>query len=65
MALELDNVEILKLRYVMQYQRLLTTYLRNRPKNLDLLLLRKVAVDHGTIRLVEPIDGTCYSLEKL
>ena len=64
-ALELHNVETLKLRYVIQYQRSLTTYLRNRPKNLDPLLLRKGAVDHAIIRSVEPINGTCYSLEKL
>ena len=42
---ELHNVETLKLRYVIQYQRSLTTYLRNRPENLDHLLLRKGAVD--------------------
>ena len=64
-VLELHNVETLKLRYVIQYQRSLTTYLRNRPKNLDPLLLRKGAVDHAIIRSVEPINGTCYSLEKL
>ena len=64
-VLELHNVETLKLGYVIQYQRSLTTYLRNRPENLDHLLLRKGAVDHAIIRSVEPINGICYSLEKL
>ena len=63
--LELHNVQTLKLGYVIQYQRSLTTYLRNRPENLDHLLLRKGAVDHAIIRSVEPINEICYSLEKL
>ena len=65
MVLELHNVETLKLRYVIQYQRSLTTDLRNRPKNLDHLLLRKGTDDHAIIRSVEPINRTFHSLEKL
>ena len=40
----------LKLRYVVEYQRSLPTYLRNRPKNIDHLLMRKGAVDHAMVR---------------
>ena len=61
-VLELHNVITLKLRYVVQYQRSLTTYLRDRPKKKkDYLLMRKGTVAHAMVRLVEPINGTCYS----
>ena len=65
MVLELHKLETLKLRYVIQYQRSITTYLGNRSKNLDHLLLGKGGVDHAIIRSVEPINGTFYYLEKL
>ena len=64
-ALEFHNAETLKLRYMIQYQRSLTMYLRSGPKNLDPLLLRKGVVGHAIIRSMEPINGTYYSLEKL
>ena len=46
-----------------KYQRSLPTYLRNRPKNIDHLLMRKGAVVHAMIRSVKPINRTCYSVK--
>ena len=50
---------------MVQYQRSLTKNLRNWPKNIDHSLMRKSAVDHAMIRSMEPINGTCYYVEKL